>query len=159
MPLIERLPAALQPLATWLLDPTVLAVLGIGSLILFLASAVGVPWFFARVPADYFSRRERAKLGLERRHSPARLLVTFARNALATVLVLAGVVMLFLPGQGLLTVLVGVMLLDFPGKRRLQRRVLSIPRVEALVTALRRRAGRAPLDLGHPSHDDDRRDA
>lgn len=158
MPFLERLPHPLQSVAEWLVDPVVLAVLGVGSLALFVLGAVGAPWFIARVPADYFSRREQARLGIVRRRSPARIVVVVLRNLLGLGLLIAGFAMLFLPGQGLLTMLVGLLLLDFPGKRRLQRRVLSSPRVDAAITALRRRAGREPLDLGDPGGDDDHRD-
>jgi hypothetical protein len=53
--------------------------------------------------------------------------------------------MLVLPGQGLLTLIVGVLMMNFPGKRRLQRRVLAIPAVLNAVNALRKRTGEPPL--------------
>ena len=41
------------------------------------------------------------------------------RNAVGLVLVTAGLAMLVLPGQGIITLLVGIILMDFPGKHRL----------------------------------------
>jgi len=56
------------------------------------------------------------------RHWFVRLRSAVFRNAIGAVLVMLGVAM-SLPGvrgQGLLTILVGLMLVDFPGKRTLQ---------------------------------------
>jgi hypothetical protein len=52
-----------------------------------------------------------------------------------------------IPGQGILTILIGVMLLDFPGKRRLERAVIRRPRVLGAVNRLRARYGKPPLVL------------
>ena len=59
-----------------------------------------------------------------------------------------GVLMLVLPGQGVLTILIGLTLLDFPGKRRFVRRLLMRPRVFRVINRLRRRFGRPPLKPG-----------
>jgi hypothetical protein len=54
--------------------------------------------------------------------------------------------MLLLPGQGVLTLVVALLLLDLPGKRRLKRRILSMPRVLRVLNAWRRRAGRPEFE-------------
>jgi hypothetical protein len=41
------------------------------------------------------------------------------KNVLGAVLILAGVTMLFFPGQGIITILVGITLLNFPGEMAL----------------------------------------
>jgi hypothetical protein len=51
------------------------------------------------------------------------------------------------PGQGVLTILLGIMLLDFPGKRALETRIVGRPRVNGAVNALRARFGKPPLIL------------
>lgn len=112
----------------------------------FVVSIVGVPWYVKRLPEDYFSRREQEEYGIER---PERTLgdkvLIMLRNALGAVLVLAGVAMLILPGQGMLTLVVGILMMDFPGKRRLQRRILALPSVLKAVNSLRKRSGEPPL--------------
>jgi hypothetical protein len=60
-------------------------------------------------------------------------------------LVLLGVAMLLLPGQGLITLMVGVLLVDFPGKQRLVQRVLGRPKVLSAVNKLRVKRGSPPL--------------
>jgi hypothetical protein len=54
------------------------------------------------------------------------------------------------PGQGVLTILLGIMLLDFPGKRALETRIISRPRVQTAVNALRARFDKPPLMLDGP---------
>ena len=77
--------------------------------------------------------------GWWRRHPAVRWGLRGLKNGLGVVLAVAGVAMLVLPGQGLLTLAAAMLLLDFPGKRRVERRVLGSPRVLGPVNALRRR--------------------
>jgi Na+/H+ antiporter NhaD/arsenite permease-like protein len=111
--------------------------LGIFSVLAVLASVVLVPRFLARLPRDYLKHE-----GHQAPHSvPLRIL----RNLLGVLLVLLGIAMLLLPGQGLLTLLVGVLLVDFPGKHALVVRGLSRPKVLAIVNKLRAHHGAQPL--------------
>jgi hypothetical protein len=43
--------------------------------------------------------------------------------------------------------LVGLSLVSFPGKRQLQRRMLRLPGLSRVIGAIRRRAGKPPLQL------------
>jgi hypothetical protein len=65
---------------------------------------------------------------------------------LALVLVVLGVAMLVLPGQGILAILLGVMLGDFPGKLRLQQWILARPNVMKTLNWLRRKFKKPPLE-------------
>ena len=138
---------ALESLHELLQHRGVLVALGVGTVVMFVLSIVGVPLFLARLPADYYSRSEQKRFGLEGTNRPLRTLLRIAKNALGTLLVVLGILMLVLPGQGLLTLLVGIMLIDFPGKYRLERRILSSPRVLRVVNALRKRSGKPPLEI------------
>jgi len=127
----------LRTLSSWLSHPSVEWGLAIFSLLAVLASVVLVPRFLAKLPRRYLEAGQAPA-----QHSiPLRIL----RNVLGTLLVLLGVAMLLLPGQGLLTLLVGVLLVDFPGKHAFVVRVLSRPKVLAIVNKLRARHGAAPL--------------
>jgi hypothetical protein len=135
-----------RPLA-WLLEPTVLGVLAVASGVFFVLSLVGVPWFVARVPADYFSRRERAELGLPApKSTPLRIAVRVGKNLLGVFLLVAGLAMVVLPGQGLITIVVALLFLDFPGKRRLERRIIGARPVLRAINSLRKRAGQPPIE-------------
>ena len=54
------------------------------------------------------------------------------------------------PGQGLLTIVIGILLMDVPGKRRLARRVLGRHGLLDRINRFRHRFGMAPLVLGSP---------
>jgi UPF0716 family protein affecting phage T7 exclusion len=69
------------------------------------------------------------------------------KNVLGVVLVLWGVIMLAIPGPGVVTLLLGLSLLDFPGKRALERRILTSPGVLRTLNALRARAGQPAITL------------
>ena len=64
-------------------------------------------------------------------------------------LVLLGLIMAIpgVPGQGLLTALIGLTLLSFPGKRRLERRFVRMPALLRAINRLRARFARPPLEL------------
>ncbi len=128
----------IRTLSSWLHNPAVAWGLGLFSVLAVLASVVLVPRFLATLPSDYLRSGQHAS-----GHSmPLRVL----RNALGVVLVLLGIAMLVLPGQGLLTLLVGVLLVDIPGKHALVVRALSRPKVLAIVNKLRSHRHAPPLE-------------
>jgi Na+/H+ antiporter NhaD/arsenite permease-like protein len=124
-------------LLSLLQTPAVGGTLLVCSILLVLASLVLVPWFLARLPKDYLHADKPPHASL-----PLRVL----KNVLGVVLVVLGIAMLLLPGQGVLTLLVGVLLVDFPGKQALVRRLLGRPKVLKLVNKLRHRRGAEPLE-------------
>ena len=73
------------------------------------------------------------------------LLAKLLKNTAGVVFLTAGVAMLVLPGQGLLTILLGLMLINFPGKRRFELALIRRRPVLKSVNWIRRRAGREPL--------------
>ena len=126
--------------------------LGAGVAATVLSIAVGVA-VVVRLPADYFLR------GRERRdfwhpHPVLRWSLLVAKNALGWLIVLLGLVLSLplVPGPGFLFVLVGLGLVDFPGKRSLERRLVRVPRVLASLNQLRARFGRPPLQIAEDHH-------
>jgi uncharacterized membrane protein (UPF0136 family) len=143
----ELLPGGVAQLLAPFFSPTALVVLSVASVAMFLASLVGVPWFLQRIPHDYFTRRDTLPIGgAPGRHPAARAALLIARNVFGVVLFVAGLIMLVLPGQGLIAIFVSMFFIDFPRKRRLQRRVVGSPRVLAAINHLRRRFGEPPLE-------------
>lgn len=117
------------------------------SVIPFLAFLIVVPLLAVRIPSDYFAHgRFNRKLWADH-HLILRVMLLIGKNLLGYVFIAAGIVMLVLPGQGILTILAGIMLLDFPGKYRLVRWIVARPQVLRTLNWLRRRAGRTPLYL------------
>jgi len=117
-----------------------------------LGSLAAAAYILVKMPPDYLQSPENVPFWPGR---PAwqRTMARVGKNLLGVVLVATGIVLSLpgVPGQGILTVLIGVMLLDFPGKRRVERRIIGYPRVLSSVNRLRARFGRAPLEVGAPS--------
>jgi hypothetical protein len=112
--------------------------LAIGSIAL--AVTVIIRW-----PPDHFVRDHAAEAA--KQHVVLRTLALMAKNLLGGIVILLGMVMALpgIPGQGLLMMIVGVTILDFPGKRRLERRLIARPRILRSINNLRARFGHPPL--------------
>jgi hypothetical protein len=115
--------------------------LALGLLSLLVTAAL-LPTFIARLPVDYFAHDRVAPI--TPRTLP-HLALRALKNTFGAVLVVAGLLMLVLPGQGLLTILVGLVLVEFPGKRRLERAVARRPAVRTFLDAVRLRRGAPSL--------------
>jgi hypothetical protein len=119
--------------------------MGVVSVLTFVGTLVVLPFVVARLPADYFVRDRQCHAASREQHMALRLIVLVVKNVLGLVFVLAGVAMLVLPGQGILTILIGLSLMDFPGKRTLERRFVQQPTVLQAINWMRRKAGQPPL--------------
>ena len=104
-----------------------------------------VSWIIIKLPKDYFVEEKRRRLQSLVQYPALRVVVAIVKNVLGAVLVVAGVIMLVAPGQGLLTIVVGLMLLDFPGKYRLERWLVTRRQVWRSIQWLRKRARRPEL--------------
>ncbi len=120
--------------------------MGVLGLVMFLGSLVLVWQLIVRMPVDYLSRDPR-NARLLARHPVVRAALIILKNACGLCLVTAGVVMLVTPGQGVLCILLGLTLLDIPGRHRLVCRLLSRPRLMRALNQIRQRAHRPPLEL------------
>lgn len=98
------------------------------------------------MPPDHFTRPSKPLRGA------GRISLVVLKNLGGVALVLAGIVLSLpgIPGQGLLTAFAGLLLLDIPGKRRLELALLRRPLVQRVVDRLRKRFKRKPLEL--PPH-------
>lgn len=105
-----------------------------------------MPFVLIYLPTDYFTRSTTSAGMGRRRQLLVRLFLLSLKNLVGLAVLIAGVIMLVTPGQGVLTMLVGVSLLDFPGKRALERWLIRNPRVFATINAVRRKAGQPPLE-------------
>jgi hypothetical protein len=117
------------------------------SVFTFIASAVSVPWMVTRIPANYFSPSAVHYPLFGDRHPVVRFILVAGKNLLGAVLVVLGALMLVLPGQGLLTILAGVVLLDLPGRRRALEWIVAHDAVLRSLNWIRHRAGHEPLVL------------
>lgn len=115
------------------------------SIVAFFATIIVVPTLLVRMDENYFVNEKTPSSRFPGVHPLLRALILAGKNLLAVLLVLIGILLLFLPGQGLLTIVLGVLLLDFPGRYKLKRSLLSRPKILRMVNQLRERYGRAPI--------------
>ncbi len=125
----------------------IFAALGVLSAITLFASLVLIPVLVSRMPTDYFRDPRRSPILWATRRPFVRWALLVGKNLAGAVLLVGGVLMLLLPGQGLLTILMGLVLINYPGKRRLERYLVTRPPILRGVNWLRHRAGRPPLEL------------
>lgn len=118
---------------------------GLGIFLLsMLVSVLIVAVIIVKLPANYFSSHYQQDF-LPGSSWITRWGVTIIKNVTGAVLVVAGVIMLIGPGQGILTILVGLILMDIPGKRPLEARIIKRPTVLAAVNKLRAKYGKPPF--------------
>jgi hypothetical protein len=115
-------------------------------LVIFIGSTVLVAWLLIKLPATYFC--DAASLGFwSDRHPILRWTGLLLKNVLGVLLVVLGGIMVFpgIPGPGILLLVLGIMLLDFPGKRRMEQWLIHRPIVLSAMNRLRQRYGKPPL--------------
>ena len=123
--------------------------MGVGLFVVtFSISLAVVSLILVKLPPTYF-KEDHPRDFLIDRHPTVRMVGIVAKNMLGLILVMLGIVMSLpgVPGQGILTILLGIMLLDFPGKRRLEYRLISRPGVLRAVNKLRAKFGKPELVL------------
>ena len=101
-----------------------------------------------KLPVTYFKAEHGREFWIER-HPVLRWCGLVGKNVLGALLVLLGVIMSLpgVPGPGVLTILLGVMLLDFPGKRGLELKLVSRPKILHAINRIRQKFDRPPLEL------------
>src|SRR5262252_3213160 len=137
--MMERLTTLLEAIPHGLLIE-----LAIISAIAFVGTLIAIPFVLVRLPEDYFDVRV-PRTWMSGHHPALRLVGRVLKNIVGIVFLLAGISMLVLPGQGVLTILIGLSLVDFPGKQRLEARIVGHPRVLRTVNSLREKFGKPPF--------------
>lgn len=123
-----------------------LVTLTVLSLMFFVGSLIAIPYILVRLPADYFDIRI-PRPWMKDHHPVLRLVGHIVKNAVGAMFLFAGFLMLFLPGQGVLTMLIGVSMLDFPGKRKLEAKMIGQPPVLNAINSMRQKFNKPPLIL------------
>lgn len=119
--------------------------LGLLSLATFLISLLFIPFLISRASSDYFLIHATIVEQRHKRHPALALFIKIIRNSLGCVLCLAGFLMLFLPGQGVITILIGVSLLNVPGKQKMLNALIHRPSLQQALNWIRQKTGRPPF--------------
>ena len=114
----------------------------------FAASLAIVSIVLVKLPATYFKSSHDRKI-LASSSPIVRGLAIVGKNLLGVVLVVVGILLSLpgVPGQGMLTILLGIMLLDFPGKPRFEHWLVSRPKILQAINKLRHRFSKPNLVL------------
>lgn len=140
-----------EQISSWAAEHgTLLAWLTGASVVMFFGTLALMPVAVARIPEDYFSTDRRGIANTRRSNPLVYWLVVLLKNLLGVALILVGIAMLVLPGQGVLAILIGISLTNFPGKYRLERWLVRLPKVLDAINWLRARSGRQPLQPPPP---------
>lgn len=117
----------------------------LGSLLISFAAIAIV---MVKIPANYFSTHYKQDFLPD---SPwlVRWSAVILKNILGVILIALGIVLSLpgVPGQGILTILLGLIMMDIPGKRPIEARIIKRPTVLAAANKLRARYGKPPLLL------------
>ena len=117
------------------------------SLATLVVSALAVPVLIRRLPSDYFLENSAGAEWMKRQHPVQRLILLILKNLLGAILVIGGLIMFLTPGQGILTLVVGLLLISFPGKRRFEVWLVKRKPIHRAIDWIRRRGGRPPIEL------------
>ena len=137
---------SINSLILWFSDhPGVLIGLGASSILILIISILGISWFVAQIPEDYFLSSKRKPSKWQEQKPILRLAVLFGKNIIGVSLIIGGLLMLVLPGQGLLTIVTGLLLINYPGKYKLEQKLVAIPSVFRALNWIRVKANKPPL--------------
>lgn len=113
----------------------------------FVLTLITVPLILAILPKDYFLLPEKPRDIWPKSISLLQLLLLISRNLIGGVLVFIGILMLVLPGQGILTIVIGLVLTKFPGKYRAERWIISQPKVLTVVNWARAKVNKPEFEI------------
>ncbi len=131
-------------------SPSVISILrwfGVLSTLIFILSLVCIPFLILRLPAGVFVQPGVTLFTRVADRSFFSILLFFLRNIIGGLLLLAGILMLVLPGQGLLTMVLGLAMMEFPGKHYLLKTILRLGPVQHSLNWIRKKGGQVAFDF------------
>ena len=123
--------------------------LGVGLFLISLTvSFAAIAVVMVKIPENYFSTHYKRDF-LPGSPWIVRWGAVIAKNILGLFLICLGIVLSLpgVPGQGILTILLGLIMIDIPGKRPLEAKIIERPAVRNAIDKLRAKYGKPPLVL------------
>ena len=115
------------------------------SLFVFLFSLLSIKWFVSLIPEDYFINKKDSKIKTS--NIFIWYIVLIFKNLIGYSLILGGIMMLVLPGQGLFTIIIGLMMSNYPGKYSIEKKFIAIPAILKSINWLRRKSNKPPIRI------------
>ena len=119
--------------------------LGSISAIIFLFSLLSIKWLVGLIPSNYFIKKKSSKF--KNNYPLTWIFSLIVKNIFGYSLILGGIFMLVLPGQGIFTIMIGLMLSNYPGKYAIERKFIGIPSVLKSINWLRKKSDKPPLEI------------
>ena len=116
---------------------------GIVSFVVFVASLLLTPILLGKIPQDYFVHTNQHKVEI---NHLGHLIIVVVRSLVGFVLLIAGIIMLVTPGQGIISILLGLFLMEFPGKRKLELKLINHEPTFKALNWLRGKANKDPFE-------------
>jgi len=115
------------------------------SLFVFLFSLLIIKWLVSLIPEDYFINKKDSKIKTS--NIFIWYMVLIFKNLIGYSLILGGIMMLVLPGQGLFTIIIGLMMSNYPGKYSIEKKFIAIPTILKSINWLRRKSNKPPIRI------------
>ena len=126
-------------------NPAILGWIVFGSFVYLVAFLLLMPFIAAKIPADYFGAEQKKP------YAPKNLILYVVykglKNLIGLLFVVGGLLLLLTPGQGILGILIGSLVLEYPGKYRFQRWLIGKKPVLDGLNWLRKIGGAEPLQI------------
>lgn len=113
-------------------------------MLLLVLTVLATPWIVAQLPDNYLQSRQ----SKTRSVGFFRILLTTAKACVGMILIVLGLIMMITPGPGIVTLLLGISVAEFPGKQRLLIKLVTRPNVLRSLNWMRKRHGKPPFE--HP---------
>ena len=131
------------------MNSDLLFLLGSLSIFILIISVFMMVLIISFLPEDYFKSENRNLISSVQnsRYPLLKLLVLITKNFFGVLLLLSGILMLVLPGQGILTIITGLVFMDYPGKYKFERKLLRQKGVINSINWIRSRLGKPSLKV------------
>ena len=131
------------------MNSDLLFLLGSLSIFILIISVFMMVLIISFLPEDYFKSENRNLISSVQnsRYPLLKLLVLITKNFFGILLLLSGILMLVLPGQGILTIITGLVFMDYPGKYKFERKLLRQKGVINSINWIRSRLSKPPLKI------------
>ena len=131
------------------MNSDLLFLLGSLSIFILIISVFMMVLIISFLPEDYFKSENRNLISSVQnsRYPLLKLLVLITKNFFGVLLLLSGILMLVLPGQGILTIITGLVLMDYPGKYKFERKLLRQKGVINSINWIRSRLSKPSLKV------------
>ena len=131
------------------MNSDLLFLLGSLSIFILIISVFMMVLIISFLPEDYFKSENRNLISSVQnsRYPLLKLLVLITKNFFGVLLLLSGILMLVLPGQGILTIITGLVFIDYPGKYKFERKLLKQKGVINSINWIRSRLSKPSLKI------------